>query len=76
MTMSSPTLRSPSPKKQRKPRTESGSSTVSPCSREVRDLVRNSRRCRQFMYEYETSFNEVMIINLIENSYGKNREGF
>ena len=37
-------FRSPSPKKQRKPRTESETSTVSPCSREVRDLVRNSFR--------------------------------
>ena len=44
MTTISSTLRSPSPKKQRKPRTESDSSTVSPCSREVRDLVRNSFR--------------------------------
>ena len=35
-------FRSPSPKKQRKTRTESETSTVSPCSREVRDLVRNS----------------------------------
>ena len=37
-------FRSPSPKKQRKTRTESETSTVSPCSREVRDLVRNSFR--------------------------------
>ena len=70
-------FRSPSPKKQRKPRTESETSTVSPCSREVRDLVRNSFRpninCRT-RYEQVVFLSSYQLFTVMFMSNGSSHD--